>query len=435
MPAPADIDASAFIARLSEAVAIPSISESSKEDRIGDGGEWEQGTGWWRGRETGGLRECIALCRATTTGLTPVCPRSLERARVFNNGLRPGRDLHSGVFGHTVHEPMTDLISSMSRLVDSVGNILVPGVDDRVQAAGVEKWEGWGASDCLFVILSGGGRARVRVRVRRDLRKTRGRGERGALSDDKRGARDGDVWGWGCACGFRLSRRGGGRACAVEGEDGGAAAAAGREVARGRPAVDGDEVLLLDDGATAGGGVGAVWVRVCAEGQGGGVSQYGPHPHDTRLHGNADCGWNAPLEAEWSLGEGEGDDAPDVDARGGGKSARRRGGAAESRMREDARGERWQRERDLGNVRTRQSSCAACAFPPSLSLHGIEGPWGEDSHPGEGGGVEGGSLVLGKSRCSTRGSAGSRTGSSGTIRQRSRRRRCVLLLSSLSPSR
>ncbi len=35
MPAPADIDTSAFIARLSEAVAIPSISESSKEDRIG----------------------------------------------------------------------------------------------------------------------------------------------------------------------------------------------------------------------------------------------------------------------------------------------------------------------------------------------------------------------------------------------------------------
>jgi hypothetical protein len=30
-----DIDTSAFIARLSEAVTIPSISESSKEDGIG----------------------------------------------------------------------------------------------------------------------------------------------------------------------------------------------------------------------------------------------------------------------------------------------------------------------------------------------------------------------------------------------------------------
>jgi hypothetical protein len=34
---------------------------------------------------------------------------------------------------------MTDLISLMSRLVDSAGNILVPGVDDMVQAAGVEE--------------------------------------------------------------------------------------------------------------------------------------------------------------------------------------------------------------------------------------------------------------------------------------------------------
>jgi hypothetical protein len=34
---------------------------------------------------------------------------------------------------------MTDLISLMSRLVDSAGNILVPGVDDMVQAAGMEE--------------------------------------------------------------------------------------------------------------------------------------------------------------------------------------------------------------------------------------------------------------------------------------------------------
>ncbi|KAJ6545630.1 hypothetical protein B0H19DRAFT_1168109 [Mycena capillaripes] len=51
----------------------------------------------------------------------------------------PGRDLHSGVFGRTVHEPMTDLISLMSRLVDSAGNILVPGVDDMVSVADAEE--------------------------------------------------------------------------------------------------------------------------------------------------------------------------------------------------------------------------------------------------------------------------------------------------------
>ena len=31
-----------------------------------------------------------------------------------------------------VHEPMTDLIALMSKLVDSQGNILIPGVDEMV---------------------------------------------------------------------------------------------------------------------------------------------------------------------------------------------------------------------------------------------------------------------------------------------------------------
>ncbi|KAF9011935.1 hypothetical protein BDQ17DRAFT_1272331 [Cyathus striatus] len=44
----------------------------------------------------------------------------------------PTRDLHSGVFGRTVHEPMTDLIHLMSRLVDNRGNILIPGVEEMV---------------------------------------------------------------------------------------------------------------------------------------------------------------------------------------------------------------------------------------------------------------------------------------------------------------
>ncbi|GLB39750.1 putative peptidase dimerisation domain containing protein [Lyophyllum shimeji] len=45
----------------------------------------------------------------------------------------PGRDLHSGVFGRMVHEPMTDLITLMSKLVDNQGNILIPGVDEMVE--------------------------------------------------------------------------------------------------------------------------------------------------------------------------------------------------------------------------------------------------------------------------------------------------------------
>ncbi|KAJ3041622.1 hypothetical protein HDV00_008898 [Rhizophlyctis rosea] len=44
----------------------------------------------------------------------------------------PGKDLHSGVFGGTVHEPMTDLIALMSKLVTVDGKILIPGVYDEV---------------------------------------------------------------------------------------------------------------------------------------------------------------------------------------------------------------------------------------------------------------------------------------------------------------
>ncbi|RKP09262.1 hypothetical protein THASP1DRAFT_28940 [Thamnocephalis sphaerospora] len=44
----------------------------------------------------------------------------------------PGQDLHSGVFGGTVHEPMTDLVNVMARLVTPEGKILVPGIMDEV---------------------------------------------------------------------------------------------------------------------------------------------------------------------------------------------------------------------------------------------------------------------------------------------------------------
>ncbi|XP_055076393.2 cytosolic non-specific dipeptidase [Misgurnus anguillicaudatus] len=42
------------------------------------------------------------------------------------------KDLHSGVFGGSVHEAMTDLIALMGSLVNSKGKILVPGIYDDV---------------------------------------------------------------------------------------------------------------------------------------------------------------------------------------------------------------------------------------------------------------------------------------------------------------
>lgn len=44
----------------------------------------------------------------------------------------PASDLHSGLFGGMVHEPMTDLVYLMSRLVTPDGKILIPGINEQV---------------------------------------------------------------------------------------------------------------------------------------------------------------------------------------------------------------------------------------------------------------------------------------------------------------
>lgn len=50
-----------------------------------------------------------------------------------------GRDAHSGVFGGHISEPMTDMVNIMSSLVDSSGNILVPGIFDQVRPVTAEE--------------------------------------------------------------------------------------------------------------------------------------------------------------------------------------------------------------------------------------------------------------------------------------------------------
>lgn len=44
----------------------------------------------------------------------------------------PPADLHSGIFGGFVNEPMTDLVKLLSSIVDSNGTILIPGIMDKV---------------------------------------------------------------------------------------------------------------------------------------------------------------------------------------------------------------------------------------------------------------------------------------------------------------
>jgi len=65
--------------------------------------------------------------------------RGLSYYKVTVSG--PGRDLHSGVFGRTVYEPMTDLINIMSKLVSTEGRILIPGVEEQVAIADEEEKE------------------------------------------------------------------------------------------------------------------------------------------------------------------------------------------------------------------------------------------------------------------------------------------------------
>ncbi|GKZ27853.1 metallopeptidase M20 [Aspergillus brasiliensis] len=47
-------------------------------------------------------------------------------------GHEPPVPLHSGIYGGTVHEPMTELVIMLSKLADSNGNILIPGINGLV---------------------------------------------------------------------------------------------------------------------------------------------------------------------------------------------------------------------------------------------------------------------------------------------------------------
>ena len=44
----------------------------------------------------------------------------------------PGQDLHSGIFGGSAHEPMTDLTKILGKLVNTDGKIQIPGINEMV---------------------------------------------------------------------------------------------------------------------------------------------------------------------------------------------------------------------------------------------------------------------------------------------------------------
>lgn len=59
----------------------------------------------------------------------------------------PGADLHSGLFGGVVHEPMSDLFQIMSRLVTPAGEILIPGISDLVRPLTDEEFNRYQVMD------------------------------------------------------------------------------------------------------------------------------------------------------------------------------------------------------------------------------------------------------------------------------------------------
>ena len=76
---------------------------------------------------------------------TPALTYGLRGIAYFSINISgPGSDLHSGIFGGAVYEPMTALIALMGKLVTQDGQILIPGVYDGITAA---------ADDELYVKL------------------------------------------------------------------------------------------------------------------------------------------------------------------------------------------------------------------------------------------------------------------------------------------
>ncbi|KAJ3098012.1 hypothetical protein HDU97_004372 [Phlyctochytrium planicorne] len=78
--------------------------------------------------------DCVCISDNYWLGTTKPClTYGLRGISYFTLEIKgPNKDLHSGVFGGTVHEPMTDLFAIMSKLVSPDGKILIPGIYDDV---------------------------------------------------------------------------------------------------------------------------------------------------------------------------------------------------------------------------------------------------------------------------------------------------------------
>ena len=62
---------------------------------------------------------------------TPTVTYGVRGAAYFEVTISgPAQDLHSGLWGNVVYEPMTDLVNLLSQLVQNTGHILIDGAYD-----------------------------------------------------------------------------------------------------------------------------------------------------------------------------------------------------------------------------------------------------------------------------------------------------------------
>ncbi|KAJ2995038.1 hypothetical protein HDV02_001115 [Globomyces sp. JEL0801] len=78
--------------------------------------------------------DCVCISDNYWLGTTKPClTYGLRGVSYFHLAINgPGKDLHSGLFGGVVHEPMTDLIHVLQKLSTPDGKILVPGLMNSV---------------------------------------------------------------------------------------------------------------------------------------------------------------------------------------------------------------------------------------------------------------------------------------------------------------
>jgi Cys-Gly metallodipeptidase DUG1 len=82
------------------------------------------------------FRDADAVCISDNYWLgteKPCLTYGLRGCNYYSVSIKgPGQDLHSGVFGGSAQEPMTDLMQVLSKLVDVNGKILISGINEMV---------------------------------------------------------------------------------------------------------------------------------------------------------------------------------------------------------------------------------------------------------------------------------------------------------------